>query len=103
MSDIHDLETALRLTEAMLEAARGQDWDRLVELEAVRRGHIATAFKGSVSGDDAPVFAEIAQQILSLDRELVRLGEEGRLSLAEALSRIQAGTRARKAYALGSG
>ena len=102
MSDVHDLETALRLTEAMLKAARAQDWDRLVELEAVRRGHITHAFVGSVSGEDAPVFAEIAQQILALDRELARLGEEGRLSLAEALSHVRTGVRARKAYAAGA-
>ena len=103
VSELHDLETALRLTEAMLEAGRAQDWDRLVELEAVRRGHIASAFAGSVSGRDAPAFADLARRILALDREVVRLGEEGRMSLAQAISRLQTGDRARKAYAAGSG
>lgn len=101
MSNIRDLEVALRLTQAMLDAARAEDWDRLVELEAVRRGHITTAFDGAVTGADAPIFAEVAQRILALDRQVVALGEQGRLSLAETLSRLQTGQRARVAYAAG--
>lgn len=101
MSNIRDLEVALRLTQAMLDAARAEDWDRLVELEAVRRGHITAAFGGAVAGADAPAFAELAQRILVLDRQVVALGEQGRLSLAETLSRLQTGQRARVAYAAG--
>jgi hypothetical protein len=101
MSNIRDLDVALRLTQAMLEAARAEDWDRLVELEAVRRGHIAKAFEGTVTGPDAPAFADVAQRILALDRQVVALGEQQRLSLAEALSQLQTGRRARVAYAAG--
>jgi len=101
MSSIRDLEVALRLTQAMLDAARAEDWDRLIELEAVRRGHITVAFEGAVAGADAPAYAEIAQQILALDRQVVALGEQGRLSLAQALSHLQTGQRARVAYAAG--
>jgi hypothetical protein len=103
MSDIRDLETALRLTESMLDAARAEDWDRLVDLERERHGHISSAFSAPLCGADAPRFAEIAQQILTIDRELVRIGEHGRVSLGEALAQVRAGRRAERAYALGSG
>jgi len=103
MSNLRDLETALVLTEAMLRTAREADWDRLVELETVRRQHIGAAFAERVAGHEAPLFAQVAQRILSLDRELIALGEEGRLSLAEALGQLQAGRRAQTLYRAGAG
>jgi hypothetical protein len=99
MSDVHELERALRLTESMLEAARSGDWEQVSELERERRAHVQSAFEGPVSGGDAPVFAELAQRILTLDRELVAAGEQGRLTLAEALARLHNGQRAAQAYA----
>ena len=101
MSNLRDLEDALGLTRAMLEAAHAGDWDHLVELEAERRAHIAAAFEGLVTGPDAPLFAEIAHSILALDRQVVALGEQGRVSLAEALSQLRVGRQAQVAYAAG--
>lgn len=103
MANLRDLETALVLTEAMLQTAREEDWDRLVELEAVRRAHIGAAFSGPLSGPGAPQFAAFAQRILALDRELIALGEQGRRSLGEALTELRAGRRARAAYVAGAG
>lgn len=99
MSDLARLETALELTERMLETARAQDWERLTDLEAARRQHLQEAFTGKVSGAEAPAFAALAQQILALDRELIAAGEQERVTLGEALARLESGRRAKRAYA----
>jgi len=90
----------LRLERQQLLADRGEA-ERLRRLLGFAEGSAERRYLGArVIGVR---LGTAGQQILTIDRELVRIGEHGRVSLGEALAQIRAGRRAERAYALGSG
>jgi hypothetical protein len=87
----------------MLSSARSQDWDAVGEMELRRRELfdrvLASPGDGKPRGaGDTKRLAAVIQEVLELDREMIRLGEEGRKELMGKMAAIQEGKRARNAY-----
>lgn len=102
----HDGETPLdeilALSAAMLDAARGQDWVGVANLEVARDALLKAVFEGTER--PAPeTLAAVTQQVLESDRELIALGEQARGEFAAALSELRQVRRAQTAYSETSG
>ncbi len=97
-SRTRSLEGALRQTHDMLAAARGEDWDRLIELEAERGTAIECAFAPPVPVDEVETLLELARRILVADKELIALSRKGSAVFLDELRKITRGRRASEAY-----
>ena len=94
---ITPLDEILALSASMLEAARGQDWVGVANLEVTRDALLKAVFGGA----DRPApeaLTAVARQLLESDRELIELGEQARGEFVAALGEMRQGRRAQTAY-----
>lgn len=92
-----ELAEILSLSAAMLEAARGQDWVAVANLESAR----GALLRGLLEGGERPaveVLAAVLRQVLETDRDLIALGESAHAALAGELAGLKRGRSARSAY-----
>jgi hypothetical protein len=91
------LSELLSLTVAMLDSARAQDWASVANLEATRAVLLHEVFEQN--GQYTPEqLADLAQQLLVSDRELINLGTQARAAIADKLTETRQLRRAHDAY-----
>jgi len=95
---VDSLQQAFDLTREMLSAARRDEWQRVVELDARRQPLLQAAFREPIPPSTAGATASLARRVHALNEELVYLGESGRTSVSQALAQLSRGRRARAAY-----
>ena len=85
------------LTQELLRSARAADWDATTQLEAERRPLLYQIF-GAVTPGQHIRYRALLQEILSVDREVMRLAQHRRDELAGLLHQVGHGRSALKAY-----
>ncbi len=89
------LEDILRLSQAMLSAARSEDFERLAQLESRRSELLARIPELGIS----PLqLAEALKQIKALDRAILAILEQEQETAAESLRKLRHARRAVTAY-----
>lgn len=94
---IDPLRRAAELSDRLVVAADGGDWDTAVRLEAERRPLIDAAF-GEGAPADADQAAALIQRILAADQRVAELASQARDEAAAELAALQKGRRMNKAY-----
>ena len=91
----------LSLTQAMLLAAEAGDWEEVVNIEVQRQ----LALKGldvTISfpeeGVSVDIIAGHIREILSLNKRIIDLSEQGKVKLAQAMGGLHQGRKAANAY-----
>lgn len=90
------LTQALAVTREMAALGDAGDWLAVVEIEPRRRALLEQAFDGQGAADEQTV-ARI-NEILSIDKELMRQGEEARSRIAGELGQMHKGRKGADAY-----
>lgn len=90
------LAEALQVTQDMAALGDAGDWDAVVDIEPRRRILLEQAFADKVPADEQTVGR--INEILSLDKELMRLGELARGQIAGELGQMQKGRKGTRAY-----
>ncbi len=93
------LADALRLSERMLAAARGRQWEQVAEMERLRAGVLQSCFGHDHRIQDRGLASRTIRKLLELDRAILALGRARRDQLATELDRLQQGRQASRAYA----
>lgn len=77
----------LRLTQRMLALAQENDWQAVAGLEQERQRSIDSLFRHPQLLQRMPTLVDILQQIVTLDKQCMALGEAARRQLADELNR----------------
>jgi len=93
----------LQFSEHMLTAARADEWERVVELDAQRSAIIQSFFQQPVSPAESAVVGDGIRRILEQDREIQQLGRERQRFLMSELDGLKKNKRAVAAYDANSG
>ena len=93
-----DLQFLITLSQAMLEKAREDSWDDVVNLEAERSGLIELFFLGSVQEEYAEVVAGGIRAILAMDIDIMELGTLKKLDIVQILQKMEMGKKVVQAY-----
>ena len=86
------------ITMQMLDKAKNDDWQAVIELESKRTALIADFFRIPVAGGEAPAVAHYINKVLEIDKQLIELGNKQCHHLRESLQKINQGKRAMKVY-----
>jgi len=82
----------------MLEKAKINDWEAVIDLESQRTALIADFFSNPVSGQEIPAVAHYIKKILEFDKQLIELGDKECHQLKKNLQKINHGKHAMKVY-----
>lgn len=94
----------LALSQRMLDDARRGAWVEVAASEAARRIRLETLFPFVAGPTGAPaILADCIHQVLTIDREMLSLGQTQRTELNQALATLNRGERARAAYQANGG
>jgi Flagellar protein FliT len=93
-----DLQQLIALSQAMLEKAREDSWDDVVDLEAERNELIELFFLEPVQQECAEAVAVGIQAIIAMDVDIMELGALKKLDLVEILQKMEMGKKAVQAY-----
>jgi hypothetical protein len=105
MKQVHEqrrrfqLARLITLSEEMLERARVADWDRVEELEVLRRVELEECF-ALQNEHPSLLIAQALATLIHINDQVVFLVREARDRVALAQSRDEAGQRAAQAYQL---
>ncbi|MDH4134434.1 MAG: flagellar protein FliT [Gammaproteobacteria bacterium] len=94
---LQDLDDIHSMNDAMLAAARMEDWVAVANLEAARRHLLVAAVEGRTHSDTVEL-AEILRQTLESDRLLLELGAQAQAAIGSQLGLFQRGRQAQAAY-----
>jgi len=89
-----DLQRALQLTIEMLDAAAGNNWDRVSQLDAERHRQLQRRRPGPLTGDDRQVIATL----LTHNQTLKAHADVARAALKQKLEQHQHNHRALRSY-----
>jgi len=92
------LPVILSITKEMLERAKKNNWEAVIDLESQRTALIADFFATPVSGREVSAVANYLNKILEVDRQLIELGDNECQHLRENLQKINHSKRAMKVY-----
>ncbi|MFQ5643906.1 MAG: flagellar protein FliT [Thiogranum sp.] len=92
------LRDVIELSKDMLSKAQAGEWELVAGLEARRKALVAGCFEQPTSGQDAPEVAVAIREILSLNQQLTRLGEQCREQLGCDIHASKVGRNASEAY-----
>jgi hypothetical protein len=95
---VKDLQCLITLSQAMLEKAREDSWDDVVNLEAERSGLIELFFLESVQEEYAEMVAGGIRAILAMDIDIMELGTLKKLDIVQILQKMEMGKKAVQAY-----
>jgi len=99
MSDrTRQLAEIIGLSKEMLAKARDHDWERVTELEVVRKTLVVNCFQQSTAGQDVPEVAAAIQEILRLNQDVSELGRQYQEELVGEIHTNNIGRAARAAY-----
>ena len=73
-----DLASVLLATDDMLKAAREGHWDRVSEVEAMRRKRLGRCFAQPIMPENSELFSEAIAVMLHLNEELVAVVQQAR-------------------------
>ena len=93
-----DLQFLITLSQAMLEKAREDSWDDVVNLEAERSGLIELFFLESVQEEYAEMVAGGIRAISAMDIDIMELGTLKKLDIVQILQKMEMGKKAVQAY-----
>ena len=93
-----DLQCLITLSQAMLEKAREDSWDDVVNLEAERSGLIELFFLESVQEEYAEMVAGGIRAILAMDIDIMELGTLKKLDIVQILQKMEMGKKVVQAY-----
>jgi len=93
-----DLQFLITLSQAMLEKAREDSWDDVVNLEAERSGLIELFFLESVQEEYAEMVAGGIRAILAMDIDIMELGTLKKLDIVQILQKMEMGKKVVQAY-----
>ena len=88
----------LRLTKAMYQLAKDQDWQQFAQLETERQRSLEYLFKHPDISTALNEVANTMHQVVELDQESIALGEAAKRLLAEKLNLQMPSDSAIKAY-----
>ena len=95
-------QAAWRLTHHMLEAARNNNWDGLIDLEKERRILITQVMESNkhamAEQSSRESQAELIRKILAADEEIASLTKTWMAEVAEILNSVSAGKKLEQAY-----
>ena len=93
-----DLQFLITLSQAMLEKAREDSWDDVVNLEAERSGLIELFFLESVQEEYAEMVAGGIRAISAMDIDIMELGTLKKLDIVQILQKMEMGKKVVQAY-----
>ncbi len=96
-------ERLLALSQDMLAAAHGQQWEALAAAQHARDALLRAAFAGPVAEQEAEPVAACILELQRLDRELLALIEAGREDIARQLRELRGGREGAETYRRFSG
>ena len=96
-------EIVMDLTAAMLDAGRGSDWIHVSELETERRPLFDWLVRKPIEPEHANLVTGYMETILSMEQEVLRLGEARLNGLTRELADFSRGRQASRAYASPTG
>jgi len=86
------------ITMQMLDKAKENDWQAVIDLESKRTALIAEFFRIPVSDREASAVAHYINKVLMVDKQLIELGDKQCHHFRESLQKINHGKRALKVY-----
>jgi hypothetical protein len=92
------LTAVLELSRRMLQQAEAGDWEDVIRQEAERGRLIEQTFPLSQELAGLPSTAEILEQIIACDNQVMELGVQAQGEARGMLSKLQKGRRATQAY-----
>lgn len=92
------LQQVVALSRQMLDQAKAMEWARVAELECERKRLVQEIFRRPVDGQEAPGVAAAIREILRLNEQVTRLGQECRDRLGGELHSHKRGRTASAAY-----
>jgi len=92
------LPMILGISLEMLNKAKNNDWEAVIELESQRNALIADFFTTTISTDDGHTVAYHIDKVLEIDRQLIELGSNERDKMRENLQKLSNGRHALKVY-----
>lgn len=92
-----DIQQLRSLTQQLLNSASAADWDAATAIEADRRPLMYQVFGRIVPGDHG-LHQALLNEILSADREIIRLAKQRHAELAKLLRQMNQGRSAHEAY-----
>jgi len=91
-------QKVLRLSERMLAQAEQGNWDQLSGLENERSRSLESLFSHPAISENLSEIAGTLFEVISIDKECLRLGAEARKDMLLQLNRQSQGGRALKSY-----
>lgn len=88
----------LRLTERMMTAAQGGEWDEMTRIETERQQSLHSLFLHPNINTALPIIAAVLQQVIDIDKNSIALGERARHSLSALLDISSQSESAIRAY-----
>jgi len=98
MNRSRQLRDIIRLSKDMLSKAEAGEWEQVAGLETRRKALVGDCFRKPASGQDAPEVAVAIREILAINQQVTRLGEQCRDRLGCELQAGRAGRSAAAAY-----
>lgn len=93
-----DLQQLIALSRTMLEKAREESWDDVVDLETKRSALIEVFFLEPVQQEYAEAVNAGIQAIIAMDIDIMELGALKKLDLVDILQKMEQGKKAVQAY-----
>ena len=92
------LQAVIRLSQEMVDAAEGGDWQGFADLEQRRRADMLACFDHSVQVSEASSVRSAIEQLMALNDQLTRCLQRARDESARQFQALQQGRRAVGAY-----
>jgi hypothetical protein len=93
-----DIQQLVALSRTMLEKAREDSWDDVVDLEAERSGLIEAFFLEPVQQEYAETVEAGIRSIIAIDIDIMELGAQKKIDLVGILQKMDQGKKAVLAY-----
>ena len=88
----------LNITKAMLDAAKTEDWQKLTEMEPLRKQYLDEFFVSPVTAEESPWVKLGIERIMEIDKQLIAISEQAKRSMVNSRSNMTKGQNAAKAY-----
>jgi len=92
------VKEVMNITRGMLDDAKAGKWDHLSVMESRRKEWLEEYFVGPVERDHAAQAAELVQNVLTADKELIDLVNEIKKRYSQEHSSLKEGHKATVAY-----
>ena len=92
------LSEILIISQTMLDHAKRGEWPELTQIEDRRRTLLEDFFSQTITPDMASSIEEVIRQVMTMDKEVISLGEDTQKQMASDLRDIGKGKVASKAY-----